>query len=134
MEAIKPFPYHGFETRGLALYFYEVLTMRMKECLECICNGGFLDKLDDDATDFLNTMAELTKGCKESNTKYIRRARPHPRRGIYYVQTTPCYICDSYEHHTANYPPLPAIKETFGEQANFVEPHKPQSIYTYGNS
>ena len=56
MDAINACPRHGFEKLTLVNLFYDGLTLSMKQLLESMCNGGFLDKLDNEALEFLSSI------------------------------------------------------------------------------
>ena len=53
MDVINACPYHGFEKLTLANFFYDGLTLSMKQLLEYVCNGGFSHKPDNEALEFL---------------------------------------------------------------------------------
>ena len=50
------------------------------------------------------------------------------------VQGKPCPICHSYEHLVEECPTIPATREMFGDQANFVGQFKPNNNALYGNT
>ena len=57
----------------------------MKQLLETMCGGDFLSKNLDEAMDFLNYVAETSKGWDEPNPREIERMKPtaNSRGGIY---------------------------------------------------
>ena len=57
----------------------------MKQLLETMCGRDFLSKNPDDAMDFLNYVAETSKGWDEPNLRGVERMKPtvNPRGGIY---------------------------------------------------
>ena len=85
MEALKAYPHHGFDTWLLVSYFYDGMSPAMKQLLETMCGGDFLSKNLEDAMDFLNYVAEASKGWDEPNPREIERMRPQPsnKGGMY---------------------------------------------------
>ena len=57
----------------------------MKQLLETMCGGDFLSKNPYEAMDFLNYVAETSKGWDEPNPREVNRMKPiaNQRRGIY---------------------------------------------------
>ena len=66
-------------------HFYNGMSPAMKQLLETMCGGDFLSKHPDEAMDFLNYVAETSKGWDEPNPRDVEKMRPsaHPRGGIY---------------------------------------------------
>ena len=62
METISACPHHGFDTWMLVNHFYGGMSPAMKQLLETMCVGDFLSKHLDEAMDFLNYVAETSKG------------------------------------------------------------------------
>ena len=85
METISACPHHGFDTWMLVNHFYGGMSLAMKQLLETMCGGDFLSKHPDEAMDFLNYVAETSKGWDEPNPGEIEKLRPsaNPRGGIY---------------------------------------------------
>ena len=85
MENISACPHHGFDTWMLVNHFYGGMFPAMKQLLETMCGGDFLSKHPDEAMDFLNYVAETSKGWDEPNPREAERKRPstHQRGGIY---------------------------------------------------
>ena len=85
METIIACPHHGFDTWMLVNHFYDGMSPAMKQLLETMCGGDFLSKNPDEAMDFLNYVAETSKGWDEPNPREAKRMRPstHQRGGIY---------------------------------------------------
>ena len=69
METISACPHHGFDTWMLVNHFYDGMSPPMKQLLETMCGGDFLNKHPDEALEFLNYVAETSKAWDE----------PHPR-------------------------------------------------------
>ena len=85
METISACPHHGFDTWMLVNHFYGGMSPAMKQLLETMCGGDFLSKHPDEAMDFLNYVAETSKGWDEPNPREMEKIRPsaNPRGGIY---------------------------------------------------
>ena len=85
METISACPHHGFDTWMLVNHFYGGMSPAMRQLLETMCGGDFLSKHPDEAMDFLNYVAETSKGWDEPNPREIERLRPsvNPRGGMY---------------------------------------------------
>ena len=85
METISACPYHGFDTWMLVNHFYDGMSPAMKQLLETMCGGDFLNKNPDEAMDFLNYVAETSKGWDEPNPREVERMKHtvNPRGGIY---------------------------------------------------
>ena len=76
MEALNAFPHHGFDTWLLVNYFYDGISPAMKQLLETMCEGDFMSKNPEKALDFLNYVAEASKGWDEPNLREMERMRP----------------------------------------------------------
>ena len=85
METISACPHHGFDTWMLVNHFYGGMSPAMKQLLETICGGDFLSKHPDEAMEFLNYVAETSKGWDEPNPREMERLRPsvNQRGGMY---------------------------------------------------
>ena len=85
METISACPHHGFDTWMLVNRFYGGMSPAMKQLLETMCGGDFLSKHPGEAMDFLNNVAETSKGWDEPNPREMERMRPsvNPRGGMY---------------------------------------------------
>ena len=85
METISAFPHHGFDTWMLVNHFYGGMSPAMKQLLETMCGGDFLSKHPNEAMDFLNYVAETSKGWDEPNPREVEKPRPsaHQRGGIF---------------------------------------------------
>ena len=85
METISACPHHGFDKWMLVNHFYDGMSLAMKQLLETMCGGDFLSKNPDEAMDFLNYVAETSKGWDESNPREVERMKHtvYPRGDIY---------------------------------------------------
>ena len=75
LETISAFPHHGFDTWILVNHFYNGMSPAMKQLLETMCGGDFLSKNPDEAMDFLNYVAETSKGWDELNPREVDRMK-----------------------------------------------------------
>ena len=85
METISACPHHGFDTCMLVNHSYGGMSPAMKQLLETMCGGDFLSKHPDEAMDFLNYVAETSKGWDEPNPMEVEKMRPstHQRGDIF---------------------------------------------------
>ena len=85
LETINACPHHGFDTWMLVNHFYDGMSPAMKQLLETMCGGDFLSKNPDKAMDFLNYVAETSKGWDEPNLREVERMKKtvNQRGGIY---------------------------------------------------
>ena len=85
METISACPRHGFNTWMLVNHLYGGMSLTMKQLLETMCRGDFLSKNPDEAMDFLNYVAETSKGWDEPNPWEVEKMRSsaHQRGGIF---------------------------------------------------
>ena len=85
LETISAYPHHGFDTWMLVNHFYDGMSPAMKQLLETMCGGDFLSKNPDEAMNFLNYVAETSKGWDELNIRDVERMKHtvNPRGGIY---------------------------------------------------
>ena len=85
LETISACPHHGFDTWMLVNHFYGGMSPAMRQLLETMCGGDFLSKHPDEAMDFLNYVAETSKGWDEPNPRELERFKPpvSQRGGMY---------------------------------------------------
>ena len=85
METISACPHHGFDIWMLVNHFYGGMSPAMKQLLETLYGGNFRSKHPDEAMDFLNYVAETSKGWDEPNPREMEKMRPlaNPMGGIY---------------------------------------------------
>ena len=76
MGALNDCPHHGFDTWLLVSYFYDGISPSIKQLLETMCGGDFLSKNPEEALDFLNYVAEASKGWDEPNLRGVEGMRP----------------------------------------------------------
>ena len=58
MDAVNACPHHGFEKLTLGNFFYDGLTLSMKQLVESMCNGGFLHRRGNEALEFPSSIVE----------------------------------------------------------------------------
>ena len=78
MEAINACPHHGFDTWLLVSYFYDGMSSSMKQLLETMCRGDFMSKNPKEAMDFLNYVAEVSRGWDELNKGEVGKTKSQP--------------------------------------------------------
>ena len=78
IEAINACPHHGFDTWLLVSYFYDGMSSSMKQLLETMCRGDFMSKNPEEAMDFLNYVAEVSRGWDESNKGEVGKTKSQP--------------------------------------------------------
>ena len=85
METISACPHHGLDTGMLVNHFYGGMSPTMKQLLETMCGGDFLNKNPNEAMDFLNYVAETSKGWDVPNPREVEKMRSssHQRGGIF---------------------------------------------------
>ena len=57
-------------------HFYDGMSPSLKQLLETMCGGDFLNKNPDEAMDFLNYVAEISKAWDKPNPRETGRHRP----------------------------------------------------------
>ncbi|RVW86151.1 hypothetical protein CK203_038042 [Vitis vinifera] len=76
LNSLRPRKIHGsyqclsspwFDTWLLVSYFYDGMSSSMKQLLETMCGGDFMSKNPEEAMDFLNYVAEVSRGWDEPN-------------------------------------------------------------------
>ena len=85
MEALNAYPHHRFDTWLLVSYFYDGISLAMKQLLKTMCGVDFLSKNLEEALDFLIYVVEASKGWDEPNPREMERMKPQPstRGGMY---------------------------------------------------
>ena len=85
MEAVNACPHHGFDTWMWVSYFYEGMSPAMKQLLETMCGGDFMSKSPDEALDFLNYVAEISRLWDEPHGKDSSKVKPqnNAKGGMY---------------------------------------------------
>ena len=66
VEAFNACPHHGFDTWMLVIYFYEGMSLAMKQLLETMCEDDFMSKSPDKALDFQNHMVVISRSWDET--------------------------------------------------------------------
>ena len=66
-EIVAACPYHGFDNWMLVSYFYEDMLPPMKQLLETMCEGDFMNKNLDEAFQFLDVRVWIFILCPPKN-------------------------------------------------------------------
>ena len=74
-------PYHGYETWCIISFFYESLTPKMRQFVEMMCNGEFLNKDHDETFDYFDFLAENAQSWDTTDTSNRSRASTDPSWG-----------------------------------------------------
>ena len=86
METISACPHHGFDTWMLVNHFYDGMSPPIKQLLETMCGGDFLNKHPDEAMDFLNYITETSKAWDEPSPREAERLKPlSHQKGVMYA-------------------------------------------------
>ncbi|RVW43052.1 hypothetical protein CK203_090068 [Vitis vinifera] len=75
MEVVSACPHHGFDTWMLVSYFYEGMSPTMKQLLETMCGGDFMSKSLDEAFEFLNYVAEISRSWDEPHERDLHKSK-----------------------------------------------------------
>ena len=71
-DLLNACPHHGYEIWRVISIFYEGLTSPMRQFVEMMCNGEFMNKEADEAWDYLEELAENAQSwdtSKPTNSK-----------------------------------------------------------------
>ena len=68
-------PDHGFDTWLLVSYFYKGMTPFMKQLVETMSGEEFMSKVPEEAMNFLNDVAEASRGWDEQNVRMTKKAK-----------------------------------------------------------
>ncbi|RVW91450.1 Retrovirus-related Pol polyprotein from transposon 17.6 [Vitis vinifera] len=88
-EIVAACPHHGFDNWMLVSYFYEGMAPPMKQLLETMCGGDFMNKNPDEAFQFLDYVAEVSRSWDEPIVKEPSRDRTMNRARASGVYTLP---------------------------------------------
>ncbi|RVW12110.1 hypothetical protein CK203_087303 [Vitis vinifera] len=75
IEVVNACPHHGFDTWMLVSYFYEGMSPTMKQLLETMCGGDFMSKSPDEAFEFLNYVAEISRSWDEPHERDLHKSK-----------------------------------------------------------
>ena len=75
MEVVNACPHHGFDTWMLVSYFYEGILPTMKQLLETMCGGDFMSKSLDEAFEFLNYVAKISRSWDEPHERDLHKSK-----------------------------------------------------------
>ncbi|KAL6318400.1 hypothetical protein AAG906_041161 [Vitis piasezkii] len=102
MEAINACPHHGFDTWLLVSYFYDGMSSSMKQLLETMCGGDFMN------IDMKAKVAAMARRLEELEMKKIREVQAISETP---VQAMLCSICQSFYHLVEECPTIPTMRE-----------------------
>ncbi|KAL6336136.1 hypothetical protein AAG906_010424 [Vitis piasezkii] len=88
-EMVATCPHHGFDNWMLVSYFYEGMSPPMKQLLETMCRGDFMNKNPDEAFQFLDYVVELFRSWEEPIVKEPSRDRTMNKARASGVYTLP---------------------------------------------
>ena len=88
-EIVAACPHHGFDNWMLVSYFYEGMAPPMKQLLETMCRGDFMNKNPDEAFQFLDYVVEVSRSWEEPIVKEPPRDRTMNRARASGVYTLP---------------------------------------------
>ena len=74
-EMVVACPHHGFDNWILVSYFYEDMSPPMKQLLETMCGGDFMNKNPDEAFQFLDYVVKASRSWEEPIVKESPRNR-----------------------------------------------------------
>ncbi|RVW72118.1 hypothetical protein CK203_057966 [Vitis vinifera] len=151
MEAINACPHHGFDTWLLVSYFYDGMSSSTKQLLETMCRGDFMSKNPEEAMDFLNYVAKVSRGWDEQNKGEVGKTKSQPNAfnakvGTYtfnedidmkakVVAMTRRLEELELKRYVKCKPLLKhQCKEMFRDQANVIGQFKPNNNASYGNT
>ena len=85
MEVVNACPHHGFDTWMLVSYFYEGMSPTMKQLLETMCGSDFMSKSPDEAFEFLNYVAEISRSWDEPHERDLHKSKSqsNSKKGMY---------------------------------------------------
>ncbi|RVW34657.1 Retrovirus-related Pol polyprotein from transposon 17.6 [Vitis vinifera] len=88
-EIVAACPHHGFNNWMLVSYFYEGMAPPMKQLLETMCGGDFMNKNPDEAFQSLDYVAKVSRSWDEPIVKEPSRDRTMNRARASGVYTLP---------------------------------------------
>ncbi|KAL6322464.1 hypothetical protein AAG906_008119 [Vitis piasezkii] len=88
-DIVATCPHHGFDNWMLVSYFYEGMSPPMKQLLETMCGGDFMNKNPDEAFQFLDYVAKVFRSWDEPIVKEPSRDRTMNRARASGVYTLP---------------------------------------------
>ncbi|XP_034681081.1 uncharacterized protein LOC117911023 [Vitis riparia] len=88
-EIVAACPHHGFDNWMLVSYFYEGMSPPMKQLLETMCGGDFMNKNPDEAFQFLDYVAKVSRSWEEPIAKEPSKDRTMNKARASGVYTLP---------------------------------------------
>ena len=81
-DLLNACPHHGYETWHIISFFYEILTPKMCQFVEMMCNGEILNKDLDEAFDYFDLLVENAPSWDTIDTSDRSRASTNPSGGV----------------------------------------------------
>lgn len=66
-ELLVAYPHHGYETWKVISFFYEGLTSQMRQFVEMMFNGEFMNKDPEEAWDYFDVVAKNVQSWDKTN-------------------------------------------------------------------
>lgn len=160
-ELLLTCPHHGYETWRVISFFYDGLSSEMRQFVEMMCNGEFMDKDPEEAWDYFDFLAENSQSWNSTNNPEEMKPIDSSKGMIYSlkedtdmntrvealarkieamecqivkankIKEIVCEICESNAHYTKDCPTVPAFQEVLHDQANFMNNYKKPCSSSY---
>ena len=78
-DLLNAYPHRGYKTWCIISFFFESLTLKMRQFVEMMCNGEFLNK--DPNEDYFDLLAENAQSWDTTDTFDRSKASTNPSRG-----------------------------------------------------
>ena len=75
MEVVNACPRHGLDTWMSVSYFYDGMLPTMKQLLETMCGGDFMSKSPDEAFEFVNCVAKISRSWHEPHERNLHKSK-----------------------------------------------------------
>jgi dsDNA-binding SOS-regulon protein len=82
-ELLNACPRHGYERWRLISFFYDGLNSTMRQFVEMMCNGEFMNKEADEAWDYLEELAESAQSWDTSKPTNSKTGQQKEKGGMY---------------------------------------------------
>ena len=80
-DLLNACPHHGYETWCIISFFYESLTPKMRQFVEMMCSGEFLNKISNEAFEYFDLLVEKAQSWDTIDTSDRSRASTNPSGG-----------------------------------------------------
>ena len=82
-ELLNACPHHGYERWRLISFFYDGLNSTMRQFVEMMCNGEFMNKETEEAWDYFDMLAENTQSWDTSKPTSSKQPQAKEKGEIY---------------------------------------------------